>query len=258
MTEVGWCAEQLTSPFILFFGIIAGIWILGLSFFICKSLKIKLHENHICTKNYSPKQLEILERVGDKRITAIYISKNVISNYSKIVLFLVSFITKDKAFCDDAKINYDLLIEKGWFHPSIVLEIEDDSKIHFIKLEKMNTIVLTDNFRISNAFCHKHTNIKHTLNDILKTTREKIGDINFFNWSINENNCQLFIKEILESAEILNDENKCDIIDETIKTRYTFDDYHWHLFYIGYNCFNFVSQINVDLVNDLMDSLLLK
>ena len=49
---------------------------------------------------------------------------------------------------------------------------------------------------------------KYTINKILKTTRERIGDNKFFNWEICKNNCQILIKELLITLKKYNKNNK--------------------------------------------------
>ena len=42
-------------------------------------------------------------------------------------------------------------------------------------------------------------NNKFTINYILNTTQERLGNEKFFNWNLYKNNCHLFTKEILKT-----------------------------------------------------------
>jgi hypothetical protein len=54
-----------------------------------------------------------------------------------------------------------------------------------------------------------------TIQSVLDQTREKIGDIEFFNWNdFYKNNCQTFGLELLNTLEILNEERKNFIKDK--------------------------------------------
>jgi hypothetical protein len=66
-------------------------------------------------------------------------------------------------------------------------------------LEKNNSITISDNFNIHKFQEIKHIKIKkkYTINSILKTTQDRIGVNNFFNWNLCDNNCQKFTKEFL-------------------------------------------------------------
>ena len=46
------------------------------------------------------------------------------------------------------------------------------------------------------------------MKDILNDTKKRIGKKKFFNWHIYENNCRLFIKEILITLEKLDKETE--------------------------------------------------
>ena len=50
--------------------------------------------------------------------------------------------------------------------------------------------------------------------DLLRETEERIGEKNFFNWHICENNCQNFTIEILKTAESLNEKLKREIFQD--------------------------------------------
>ena len=74
-------------------------------------------------------------------------------------------------------------------------------------IEKNNSINICENFLINNLqdiktikLNNKHLINKHlTLNSILKTTQQRVGNELFFNWNLYKNNCQEFTKEILKT-----------------------------------------------------------
>ena len=78
-------------------------------------------------------------------------------------------------------------------------------------IEKNNSINICENFLINNLQDIKtiKLNNKHlTLNSILKTTQQRVGNELFFNWNLYKNNCQKFTKEILKTIGNYNKTNK--------------------------------------------------
>jgi len=78
-------------------------------------------------------------------------------------------------------------------------------------LEKNNCINISENFFVNNSQEIKELHIKNknlTINNILNTTQERLGNEKYFNWHLYKNNCQEFTKEILKTIGKYNKKNK--------------------------------------------------
>ena len=162
------------------------------SYLIFKMLKSTVDINSILFYDYNKKTKRILNAYGDNIITNIYLIRQPISVLITFVLNICTFY------------NYNKLITEMKhyipYHTLIMFEIKQQNNMKkLLLLEKNNSITMNDNFNIHKFQEIKHIKIKkkYTLNSILKTTQDRIGVNNFFNWNLCDNNCQKFTKEFL-------------------------------------------------------------
>ena len=67
-------------------------------------------------------------------------------------------------------------------------------------LDKNNCVNIRENFGINKFQEIKELKIKNkklTINSILNSTQQRLGNKKYFNWNLYKNNCQEFTKEIL-------------------------------------------------------------
>jgi hypothetical protein len=148
--------------------------------------------------------MKILNLYGNYKINKIYLIRNY---FGKLVAFLLNMITLYK---------YDTIIKNKEkvlpYHYSIIIEILlPNGKEKLLLLEKTNTINICENFIIKNINKIKKVNLNkynYTIIEILNNTKKRIGDVKFFNYSYNKNNCMNFTKEILKTIKKYNKTNK--------------------------------------------------
>jgi hypothetical protein len=194
------------------------------SFIIFKILQISIENNNIFFYKFNKKCQKILDNYGDYKISNIYITRSPIS---KAVIFAFDIITL---------FNFNKFVsisnEYYPYHISLLIEIKKDNSKKFLLLEKNNSINITENFLIHNGFELKKIKLnkkKITINKLLKITQDKIGYKNFFNWSITQNNCQEFTKNILETLGKFNNTNKLFIYNSKILDVYNPSEFTIHI-----------------------------
>lgn len=190
--------------FLIIFLCVSMLLFIILSYFVIKFLKLTLDDNNILFYQYNKKSKKILDLYGNNKLTKIYLIRQ---PFSKIITFLLNIFTF---------YNYEKLINESQdnfpYHTLLVFEIELENGIKkLLLLEKNNCINISDNFFINNTQQIIELNIKHknyTINHILNTTQERLGNEKYFNWHLYKNNCQEFTKEILRTIGKYTKKNK--------------------------------------------------
>ena len=185
----------------IIFGIMLFILV---SYFVLKFLKMSIDNNNILFYQYNKKSQKILDTYGEYRITKIYLVRQ---PFTKFITFLLNIFTF---------YNYEKLISESNdnfpYHTLMIFEVETANKMRkLLLLEKNNSINICENFFINNTQdikCFNLKNKKYTINSILKTTQNRLGNEKYFNWHLYKNNCQEFTKEILISIKKYNNINK--------------------------------------------------
>jgi hypothetical protein len=114
-----------------------------------------------------------------------------------------------------------------------------------VKKEKQSdeAVEIETEVKIETETCSNIKNKKKiTLNNILKQTRERIGDEKFFNWHIYKNNCQLFTKEILITINKFNKQNKEYIFQDKLLKNMFFPEITIHIFNCFINSYNIIQK----------------
>lgn len=194
--------------YIFFFGMIGVICLFLLfiisSYAILKLMKLNIDNNNILFYQYNKKSKQLLERYGDYKLTKLYLVRQPLT---KIVTFVLNIMTF---------YNYDKLIQESQdnfpYHTLLIFEIKlDNGMSKLLTLEKNNSVSLCDNFLMNSSqdiVELKLTKNKYTLNNILTTTQQRLGNEKFFNWHLYKNNCQEFTKEILKTIGKYTNKNK--------------------------------------------------
>jgi hypothetical protein len=163
-----------------------------ISYLIYKLLNINIDTNNILFYEYSKKSQSILNKYGDYKLTKIHLIKQPFSNLFTFLLNIFTFYNYNKI------INHLNIYP---YHTSLVFEIVlPNNNTKFILLEKNNAINICENIIINKNKEMKTICVKNiTLNEILNKTQSRIGVKKYFNWNIYDNNCKIFIKEILKT-----------------------------------------------------------
>jgi len=213
--------------FVIIFFICIMILFIILTYIIYKILKQSLDELNIFFYQYSKKSQKILDLYGDYKLTNMYLVRRPLGKTVSLLLNIFTLYEFNKLIKQYPEIYP--------FHTEIIFEIElTNGNNKLILLEKSNCINICENFLITE--CQEIKKIKltsnnYTINSILNTTKDRIGNEKFFNWHMHKNNCQEFIIEILKTLGNNTKGNKNFIYRNKILTKIS--DFTIH---IG-NCF---------------------
>jgi hypothetical protein len=187
----------LVGAFVLLFGFLLFIIF---SYLIIKFLRLGVDQMNIFFNKFNKKSQSMLDCYGNYEIKKIYMVREPIGHLSHLLLNIITF-------------DYKTIlknIDKPVYHSFLLLHIKRKSgkgKKKILLLEKNNSINITDRIFLSERHEIKSTKIKEkiTLQTLLDTTKERIGNKTFFNWNFYNNNCQIFCKEIMTTLK--GDEN---------------------------------------------------
>lgn len=177
-----------------------------LVFYILKIIYIVL--GYLFSDGYNEKNRSYIKIFGAYKIKRMYVAKEKVRKLYHILFKVLTFNTIDRALEEcDQKIPY---------HSVIYLELEnemgDKKNIRLEKHYDVDLIVVDDLPGLDKIKVKVKKGM--SLKDLLRETEERIGEKNFFNWHICENNCQNFTIEILKTAESLNEKLKREIFQD--------------------------------------------
>lgn len=200
------------------------------SYYVIKFLEINIiNDLYFCNYTYNKKTNDLLEKYGNCKINKIYLVKNPITDFT---IFILNVITLYKFQKTIEKYNEENNTNIYPYHVSLLVEINLPNKIKKIVLiEKSNCINVTENIYLHEKKILKIIKLpkqKYTINDILQETKKRIGDKQFFNWTIYKNNCYVFIKEILKTIGMLNKTNIKFINQDQLIKPLNFSDFTLH------------------------------
>lgn len=189
---------------LLFSSISIIFFIIILIFIYIVILKI----NNQKLNDYCEETKNMIMSCGKNKIIKIFICRKSVS--SKL-LNTLDFFTLNK-------LNKIYNVNK-MKHTFLIFKLSNNK---YLKLEKDNQIRIR--FLSNLPDCEiKEILIKRkkSLNKILQTTQIQMGANNYFNYDVINNNCQIFVQEILKSLKKLSDKNKEFIYqDELYKIKY--------------------------------------
>jgi hypothetical protein len=221
------------------------ILFIAVTYIIFKKVKSNIDNSGILFYQYNKKSRATLEKYGDYEIKKIYLIRQPFTKLMTLILNILTFYNYNKI------VNHSNIFP---YHTLLVFEIKlPKNKRKFILLEKNNSINICQDFTIQNTQDMKFINIKNktTINKILSTTQERIGDTNYYNWNLFTNNCIKFIKEILITTGNYNDSCKEFIQEENvndvfIKTTFIPSDFSIHIINSVVNIYNFTEKYLLD------------
>ena len=213
------------------------------SYIIFKFLKINLDNNNIFFYQYNKTSQKILDLYGEYKLTKIYLIRQPFSKFCTFVLNMFTLY------------NYDKLINKSQdnfpYHTSLLFEIKlPNGRNKKLLLEKLNCINIYENFFINKFQEIKELKIKNknlTINSILNSTKERLGNKTYFNWHFCKNNCQKFTKEILKTIEKYNKINKKFVMKSKILKLIIPSEFTLHIF----NCLCVIQNIIEKYIYDI-------
>ncbi len=223
--------------------LIIGIFIfIAVSYILIKYLRIDLIFYHMFFCDYNKQSTELLKKYGDYKITKIYLARKTFNKKLTLFLNILTLSAYNKLIKDS--------YENMPFHSYFIFELKKDKEVKLLLLEKNNRVNICDNFIVYNNQEIRNIRIKKeeqcTLDDILNKTLERIGHEKFFNWSLYENNCQDFTKEILITLGKFNEKTKRHINKSIILNKIYLSDFGVHLLKSINVLFNIVETYIID------------
>jgi hypothetical protein len=134
---------------------------------------------------------ETLKNYGNREVLSLTIYRTPISNMLNYALNAISLGRWNKL---RQEYGFDKL-----FHLALVANVGDKNVI----MEKNEAVNISTSYKTNKDTEVYNVNLggkKITINDIVLKTRERIGDINFFDYDPFKLNCQVFIKELLTTV----------------------------------------------------------
>lgn len=218
------------------------VFFIIISYIFIKTLKVNIDNNNILFYQYNKKSKELIDMYGDYKLTKLYLVRQPLAHFVAAMLNIFTLYSYDKLI-QESQDNFP-------YHTLLVCEITLNNGLKkLLMIEKNNCINITDNFFFSNNQDIKELNIKKkelTLNNILNTTQERIGNQKFFNWHLYTNNCQEFIKEILKTIGKYNKQNKDFIFRDKLLKLIIPSEFTMHLC----NCICIIHNIVVKYILD--------
>lgn len=186
--------------------------------------------------NYTNKSKNTLKKYGNIPINYITIYRTPIYNIIDNTLNIITF---GKFNHLKQKFGIDTL-----FHLSLIANVGNDDNIVIEKNEMINITSDFDKklYKDSQKIIIQNINKNLTINNILENTRKKIKNTKFFSYDAFENNCQIFIKNILKNNQLYNKNINCFLYQDISKFIY-------HLPYYSRRIINFSTNTFAILCN---------
>jgi hypothetical protein len=150
-------------------------------------------------KYYNNISKRTIEKYGNKLISKLSIYRTPVQKFAQGLLNVLTLGQFEKA---KQKYNYDDV-----FHVALIARIENKN----IVIEKNEVINISDSYPTNENtevidIDMKGKENKITLNDLLNGARQKMGDDLYFDYDGFNNNCGVFIKNILEASNLYSPE----------------------------------------------------
>ncbi len=160
--------------------------------------------------NYNNKSKKTIEQYGNILVKQLFISRTPVGS---MLNTLINFVSLGKWEELKKKYAFDKL-----FHLSLVARLESGKDII---LEKNEVVNISPDYKV-----YKDTESldipftgEMTINKILETARKNVGDKTFFDYDAFSNNCQFFIKYLLEGQGLYSQKAK-DFLFQDLKEIY--------------------------------------
>lgn len=159
----------------------------------------------VSINDFSEKTKNNLSKYGNYNITAIQIRRVPIAFAIDLALQGLS-----AGKWDELKTKYGF---DKFFHLSIVVTLNINPKSKQLAIEKLEVVSVNENIDLSKEMETLDVLIPAnkviTINNLFQKAREKVGDTKFFAYSaLGQNNCQDFIKLLLEVEDLYNEPEK--------------------------------------------------
>jgi hypothetical protein len=154
----------------------------------------------IIQKKYNNKSTKTLKDFGNNKIIGLKIMRTPIMGILNTVLNGISFGQWGKSLKNN---NYDTL-----FHLALIADTDGGRQIVIEKNEQIN---ISTSYNVSDKSESQIVDLKGlniTVNELLEKTRNSVGDDKYYLYDGLSNNCQWYIRYILESNGLYSEEAK--------------------------------------------------
>jgi hypothetical protein len=154
----------------------------------------------IIQKKYNNKSTKTLKDFGNNKIIGLKIMRTPIMGILNTVLNGISFGQWGKSLKNN---NFDTL-----FHLALIADTDGGRQIVIEKNEQIN---ISTSYNVTDKSESQIVNLKGldiTVNELLEKTRNSVGDDKYFLYDGLSNNCQWYIRYILESNGLYSEEAK--------------------------------------------------
>lgn len=159
-------------------------------------------------KNYPPFFRNFKKEYGDIPIISIRVCKNPIQETIDTILNLV---TTGQFQQEKDKLNYD-----NMFHLFMVLELSDGRLVRLEKNQVLNIGFINEGFKKKACLNVDLKGKQLTINKLLDSAQEKVGE-KFYLYNGQNNNCQIFIDNVLTYSDINSNKLKDFVLQDANK-----------------------------------------
>jgi hypothetical protein len=159
-----------------------------------------IRNKFIIQKKYNNKSTKTLKDFGNNKIIGLKIMRTPIMGILNTVLNGISFGQWGKSLKNN---NYDTL-----FHLALIADTDGGRQIVIEKNEQIN---ISTSYNVSDKSESQIVDLKGlniTVNELLEKTRNSVGDDKYYLYDGLSNNCQWYIRYILESNGLYSEEAK--------------------------------------------------
>lgn len=154
---------------------------------------------------YPPQVKNILSQYGNKKVVNIKLCREVVSQNLEFLLKALA----GKNTWEEAKKKYGF---DKFYHLFMIATLENGQKLH---IEKNEVIRISPSPRACPDALEVGPPQKSvTLNELLETTRQRIGDGDFFSYDPFRNNCQAFIEQLLKSMYLWSNNSRDFVLQD--------------------------------------------
>jgi hypothetical protein len=174
-----------------------------------KEIKKKVFDVFGNTYDYTNRSKQSIIDFGNDRITKMEIARTPLFIGWDVAL---DYMSNNRWFELKKKYGFDKL-----FHLSLLVTVDHNNSPTQVVLEKNERINISPDFKLSPATEKLEVPIvgkNLTILELLSNARSKVGDKAFFEYDAFYNNCQFFIKYLLESSGLLTPENKAFLFQD--------------------------------------------
>ena len=148
---------------------------------------------------------KVFDKYKDQQITKIEVNREPVQSFVQKFLNIITLGGYERA---KKNLHYDDI-----FHLYCIIHLADGTKLKLEKNEKIN-LQRAPTYKLERDDTFITIDKKLTLDSLFKNTIKKVGGYQFYVYSADQNNCQRFLADILESNGLMNEPLKKFILQD--------------------------------------------